>query len=284
MHFNENSILVRGELVKLAEVSRKTSSVKELINEIEREGSYKGIESFFKIEERLLNHLIRLEKEEAKQALRTLVELISLHATSKRLENVKYYLVTVSSLVTRHLEGRLLTPRKAFAFNLTCFKLIDSKLEVGNTSEMADELVEFFIFALEEKKHPSLSHDTVNKVILYIDDEVESPLTVEDIAKKFDVSTSHLSRIFRVHTGVTLVEYINIRKVEESQYYLRFSDKKISDISDQFNFCNQSYFTRIFKKYTKETPRRFRSSLTGSYFRFSLPGDEDLLKGELDSR
>ena len=77
----------------------------------------------------------------------------------------------------------------------------------------------------------------------------------------FDVSTSHLSRIFREHTGITLVEYINIRKVEESQYYLRFSDMKISDISDQFHFCNQSYFTRIFKKYTGETPRRFRNDL-----------------------
>ena len=91
-------------------------------------------------------------------------------------------------------------------------------------------------------------------------------MSVEGLSSMFDVSTSHLSRIFREHTGITLVEYINVRKVEESQYYLRFSEMKISDVSDKFNFCNQSYFTRIFKKYTGETPRRFRNNLAGELF------------------
>ena len=98
-------------------------------------------------------------------------------------------------------------------------------------------------------------HSTVTNVINFINENVESPMTVEEIAKTFNVSTSHLSRIFREHTGTTLVEYIAIRKVEESQYYLRFSEEKISDISDRFYFCNQSYFTRIFKKYTGQTPK-----------------------------
>ena len=37
-------------------------------------------------------------------------------------------------------------------------------------------------------------------------------MTVEGIAKKFNVSTSHLSRIFREHAEITLVEYINYKK------------------------------------------------------------------------
>ena len=111
--------------------------------------------------------------------------------------------------------------------------------------------------------------------LMYINENVETSITVEEVAKRYSISTSHLSRIFREHTGTTLVEYITIRKVEESQYYLRFSEEKIASISDKFYFCNQSYFTRIFKKYTDQTPRRFRSSLTGEYFRYSLPMEEN---------
>ena len=85
---------------------------------------------------------------------------------------------------------------------------------------------------------PVFMHETVNKVIHYIDAEVASPITVEKIAVNFDVSTSHLSRIFREHVGVTLVEYINIRKVEAAQYSLRFYSKKLEVISNQFYFCN----------------------------------------------
>ena len=82
---------------------------------------------------------------------------------------------------------------------------------------------------------------------MYINDELENDLTVESIANNFHISTSHLSRIFREHVGITLVEYLNVRRVEESQYYLRHTNKSITSISDQFHFCNQSYFTRIFK-------------------------------------
>ncbi len=261
--------------MKLAEDTQKNSSAIELINEIERNGKYAGVESFFEMEKQLLELLIRLEKEQATKVMRAIVDLVSVNGKTKRLEDIKYYFITISSLVTRYLENNFLSPRNSFAFNLTCFKLINSKLVAETIYDVSDELVEFFIYALEEKKHPSLAHDTVNKVILHINAEVESPLTVEEIAKKFSVSTSHLSRIFRVHAGLTLVEYINIRKVEESQYYLRFSEMKIADISKYFNFCNQSYFTRIFKQYTGETPKRFRSSLVGSYFRFELPGITD---------
>lgn len=252
-------------------IKEKTTSAKEFINEIERTVNYDSIENFFKTEEKLLKHLFQSEKEETKKVLRMMVDDMSMYAKGEQLFYIKNYFITLSSLVARHLEKTLLTPRKAFAFNDTCMLLIEQKLNEKNIVEFADELIEFYTYVLTEKKRPFLKHHTVNSVIHYINGEVESPMTVEDIAKKFNVSTSHLSRIFREHAEITLVEYINIRKVEESQYYLRFSEKRISEISNQFHFCNQSYFTRIFKKYTGETPKRFRSNLAGKYFRYSFP-------------
>ena len=61
-------------------------------------------------------------------------------------------------------------------------------------------------------------------------------MTVEEFTKKYSISTSHLSRIFREHTGITLVEYITIRKVEESQYHFSFSEEKISGYRTNFTF------------------------------------------------
>lgn len=269
--------------MKEMKVNREMSCVKELTNELEEKGYAKTIEEFYKTEELLVNQLVRLEKDEAKQTLRCLMGIVVNYDETNRAQNSLGYLVTISSLVTRYLESELLSSKKAFAFNLACFKLVNTRFETTDTLEIADELIEFFIYALEDKKHPILAHDTVNKVILYIDEEVEASLTVESLAKRFVVSTSHLSRIFKMHTGITLVEYINIRKVEESQYHLRYSDKKVSDISNHFNFCNQSYFTRIFKKYTNETPRNFRSSLTSEYFRFELPSLAKSIKEECTS-
>ena len=153
--------------------------------------------------------------------------------------------------------------------------LINENQHEQNIAELAEELLKFYKQALTDIKMPALSHKTVNRVIHFIHDRVKSPITVEDIAKEFNISTSHLSRIFREHTGITLVEYINIRKVEDSQYSLRCTEKKIADISALYHFWNQSYFTRVFKKYTGQTPGMFRSDSTENYFRFRFPRDEN---------
>lgn len=245
------------------------------MQELEQGKSYEGIENFFTKEKKLLQHLLLLEKADAHQTVQEVIKHMPEYGESGSVNTVKYYLVSLSSMMARVLESNPRLAGKAYDFNTACFMLIDSKLKDDNAVEVAGELIEFYMYMLKDRKRPMLLHNTVNKVIHYIDERVESSLTVEGIAKYCNVSTSHLSRIFREHTGSTLVEYINIRKVEESQYHLRFSAKKIADISDQFFFCNQSYFTRIFKKYTGQTPREFRRGLAGEYFQFTLPGEKN---------
>ncbi len=259
---------------------QKTMKMKQsvLMRNQEREDetneSYKGIETYYITERKLLTHILRLEKEKARKEIQFLLEYIIRYAEIGPFETIKYYLISLTSMVARQLERNSHMPAKAFAFNNACMVLIETKLKEENTLEFVDELLEFYMYTLKNKNVLPLSNQIVNNVILHISCHLESPITVEEVAKEFNISTSHLSRIFRVHTGVTLVEYINIRKVEESQYALRFTNRKISDISDQYHFCNQSYFTRLFKKYAGQTPREFRSNLSVRYFRFSFPVKE----------
>ena len=241
------------------------------LGDIEQSDSFKSVAQFFETEERLLKQLYRFDKKEAKDAARKMIGIVSAASKENKFIGVKYYLTTLVGIIARHISKEHSEPKKALSFNATCLLLIEQRLTNDNAEQLADEIIEFFIYIVAERKPSSLMHHTVNKVVQYIDEEVEMPMSVEGLSSMFDVSTSHLSRIFREHAGITLVEYINVRKVEESQYYLRFSDMKISGVSDKFNFCNQSYFTRIFKKYTGETPRRFRNNLAGRYFHCTLP-------------
>ncbi len=226
------------------------------------------LKSFYRLEDAFLLDLEYLDKEGARQKLNELIDYLATHRDKEPL-CVKNYFIVLSGLVTRRLAYHHLKPTEAFTFNIVCDTIVETKMNTSNEHAVADELLEFYMYVLRGRQVPTFEHHTVNDVIHYIDENLLTFLTVEGIADEFNVSTSHLSRIFREHTGVTLVEYINIRKVEEAQYYLRFSNEKISDISDRFHFCNQSYFTRIFKKYTNQTPRRFRNSLERDFFHFT---------------
>lgn len=241
------------------------------MSEIEISSQYEGVEDFFELETRLLYEIHHLETEQAKKTLHLLIDRISLRAGKQTIRGVKHYFRVLSSIMARKLYENQVPSKKAFAFNAACIEMIDYHMNDAAFLQFADDLIDFFISVISERKQPTFSHQTVNKVILFINDEVESELSVDDIAKHFQVSTSHLSRIFREHVGITLVEYLNVRRVEESQYYLRHTNKSISDISKQYHFCNQSYFTRIFKKYTEVTPKQFRDQKEHEYFRFSLP-------------
>lgn len=244
---------------------------KRYFQEIETMNRYDGIETFYEIEAQLIREIYQLETEAAKESLRALIDLLSERSGKHFFRAVRHYFIVLSSVVTRKLIDNQAPLKKAFAFNSACVQMVDERMNDAEFLQFADDLVEFYIYVISERKQPSYKHQTVNRVIMFIDDEVETDLSVEDIALHFSISTSHLSRIFKEHVGITLVEYLNVRRVEESQYYLRHTVKSISNISEQFHFCNQSYYTRIFKKYVGLTPKHFRDQPDHEYFRFQLP-------------
>ena len=260
--------------MKIAEKRFLDNFSKVYNREIAVTAKVEGLDSFLELEEQLFQKMFSFDIEEAKEILRTMIDLIIARTRKNMIINVKYYYIQLAAVMGRKLNETQVPVDKIRAFNIACVETIETKMSDAQFLLCADELVEFFVMVITERKKPSFGHQTVNKVIMYINDEVESNLTVEDIATHFNISTSHLSRIFREHTGVTLVEYLNVRKVEECQYFLRNTNKPISDISSGFHFCNQSYFTRIFKKYTGITPKQYRDNQDHPSFKYSFPNEQ----------
>lgn len=259
-----------GNFMQLHQHSMSETISKRYFQEIDNINNYIGVEEFFNIESKLLFEIYHLEATNAKKSLHELIDILSIRFGKQVIKIVRSYFVTLSSIVARKLLDNQVPSKKAFAFNVACTDMIENNMKDAEFLQFADDLIDFYVYFIADRKQPSFKHQTVNKVIMYINDELENDLTVESIANSFHISTSHLSRIFREHVGITLVEYLNVRRVEESQYYLRHTNKSITSISDQFHFCNQSYFTRIFKKYTGVTPKHFRDELHHDFYRFEM--------------
>lgn len=243
---------------------------KRYFQEIDNINHYQGVDEFFNLEAKLIFEIYHLEAVKAKKTLHEIIDILSIRFGKLVIKVVRQYFSVLSSIVARKLLDNQVPSKKVFAFNIACVEMIENNMNDAEFLQFADDLIDFFVYFIADRKQPTFRHQTVNKVIMYINDELEKDLTVESIAANFHISTSHLSRIFREHVGITLVEYLNVRRVEESQYYLRHTMKSITSISDQFHFCNQSYFTRIFKKYTGVTPKHFRDELHHEFYRFEL--------------
>jgi len=229
--------------MQLHQHSMSETISKRYFQEIDNINQYIGVEEFFNIESKLIFEIYHLESAKAKKSLHELIDILSIRFGKQVIKIVRSYFSVLSSIVARKLLDNQVPSKKAFAFNIACNDMIENQMKDAEFLQFADDLIDFFVYFIADRKQPTFRHQTVNKVIMYINDELENDLTVE-------------------------------RRVEESQYYLRHTNKSITSISDQFHFCNQSYFTRIFKKYTGVTPKHFRDELHHEFYRFEMAETE----------
>ncbi|MCR5136580.1 MAG: AraC family transcriptional regulator [Oscillospiraceae bacterium] len=99
----------------------------------------------------------------------------------------------------------------------------------------------------------------VEKARHYLSDHLTQEIRTEDIAKAVGLSPYHLSRLFKTHTGMTMREYLIRERVEAAKQLLAATDRTIPQIASLLRFCDQSYFTMVFRKHTGQTPGEYRN-------------------------
>lgn len=98
----------------------------------------------------------------------------------------------------------------------------------------------------------------INKVFQYIDENLDSDLSLDTISKIALFSPFHFHRIFKTITDETLNEYVTRRRIEKSVLDLMHKKIGISEISTKCGFNDSSSFTRAFKKFYGVSPTEFR--------------------------
>ncbi|MFC3799011.1 helix-turn-helix domain-containing protein [Cohnella sp. GCM10012308] len=101
-------------------------------------------------------------------------------------------------------------------------------------------------------------HSKIADVVRHLNARYPDNVTLPDLAARFYMSPSHLSRTFKAVTGFTLVGYLNLVRVREAQTLLRETNRKIIDVAAACGFESVTHFERTFKKTAKLTPMQYR--------------------------
>ncbi len=104
-------------------------------------------------------------------------------------------------------------------------------------------------------------HQKVHEVADYLTSHPETGESLEELAKRFFISKSYLSRIFKEVTGFTVNEYKNISRIKKSRQLLQHSDLSVTEIAEELGFENLTYYERVFKHYAGMTPLKYRKNL-----------------------
>ena len=105
----------------------------------------------------------------------------------------------------------------------------------------------------------------IDQILRYINNNLDKPLSVTDLAEQFHLHPTHFIRFFKEKTGQTPANYIRIRRLETAKILLESTDLYISAIMEKIGFNDESQFSKQFKKYYSLSPRNYRE-----YFRKTL--------------
>ncbi len=98
----------------------------------------------------------------------------------------------------------------------------------------------------------------VEKARHYLSDHLTQEIRTEDVANAVGISPYHLSRLFRSLTGQTMRQYLIRERIEAARQLLVTTDRTIPQIASLLRFCDQSYFTRVFRQAVGITPAAYR--------------------------
>ncbi|OZB99167.1 bifunctional transcriptional activator/DNA repair enzyme AdaA [Paenibacillus sp. XY044] len=92
----------------------------------------------------------------------------------------------------------------------------------------------------------------------YIDHHFREKLSLEHLADVCHGSPFHLQRTFKRVQGISPVEYIQRKRIQEAIRLLTQTDESITEIAAGVGIPNVPYFITLFKKITGQTPIEFR--------------------------
>ncbi|PFD97851.1 AraC family transcriptional regulator [Bacillus cereus] len=212
------------------------------------------------LEKTLLQFIKEGKKDEFLKHAQALFETGELRILSKtsQLRSRKNHAIAAITLGTRAaIEGGI-SPETAYTL---------SKLYIQNLEELKESkaIYQFMIQALcdlieEVEKGNELKYSkTINACRNYIFTHLYEEITLSQLAEFVSMHPNYLSVLFKKEVGVSLREYIQREKIEEAKKLIFYTKHSMSEIYTLLHFYDQSYFIKVFKKFTGMTPRQFKN-------------------------
>jgi len=179
--------------------------------------------------------------------------------------------------VMKSLKELLEVSQKGISFSRHTIEIIRPRLEALTMKKGIDSYIELFsiLYDLSTSRNQKLlstvqvklddffNSDKIKTVYDYIEKNYKSRIKVEDVAKLLNMTTISFSRMIKLRTGKTFIDFLNDYRIGHSTRRLLDSTLSVSEIAFDCGFNNQANFNRIFRKRKGCSPTEFRESYAG---------------------
>ena len=109
------------------------------------------------------------------------------------------------------------------------------------------------------------NHEIIDKTIEYINSNLSADLSLEALCKRVNFTPVYFHKLFKSSTGNTLRDYVEDQRIKKSIELLVSTEMTLTQIAYECGFSSQSYFSYVFKKKMKRTPRDYAKIILKKY-------------------
>lgn len=225
--------------------------------------SHASIRELYLREEPALFSAIRAgDRGQAREILNRVLVAIHHHA-GERLDLIKSFFLelVVSMCQTAVASGG--DPEQLLGTN---YKSMVELAQVDSQEQLAGWLaatLEHLMDVIQAHRH----HDAATHLfdaIAYMEHHCCERISRDDVARAAGMSPSHFSYLIRRESGATFTDLLNRMRIDRAAELLRRTNRALALIALDTGFEDQSYFTKVFKRYRKVAPLQYRKSAAGS--------------------
>jgi AraC-like DNA-binding protein len=116
------------------------------------------------------------------------------------------------------------------------------------------------IFEAVERRQDVTLPSVVTRALQIIRDECGGEIDRASVARKAGISPGHLAELLQERTGRTFTELVREARIDRACERLLTTEHSLAAIAADCGFCDQSYFTHVFQKLKKSSPKQYREA------------------------
>ncbi len=225
---------------------------------------FKAFSSDFRLlyirEEPTLLNAIRTGDREQSRGILNQILLVLFNQAGENLNLVKSYVLEIITMMSRAAVEAGCDAYQVFGNKFEEFTELSSIEHDHEFSRWLHEIMERLLDAIETSRNKS-SIPQLQQALEYMRNNLAEDISREQAAQAAHMSASHFSRRFKKMFNENFSDALNRIRIERAVELLSRTDESLSAIAVDCGFKDQSYFTKIFRKFHNKTPYEYRANL-----------------------
>jgi AraC-like DNA-binding protein len=130
--------------------------------------------------------------------------------------------------------------------------------------KMIQSFYDVFTMVVEHTQNPCSGPTRLSRTLAYIEHHNTDPLTLKILADQEGYSEQYFISIFKRSYGIAPLHFVTQKRIERAKELIRTTALPLKEISFRCGYEDPYYFSRIFKKMERVSPKKYRSDYQSS--------------------